>query len=499
MKLSSSSQQSPPKLPQRPFPFYSGHNGTSRYKPTLPGPSLTPPTDSSQIAIAKFFDGETADPVAEALAAQAAAPPPAAARTTSRTLATPPNALTRNRSGITPAPRIVPQPTSVSRRPPFLLALLIFPFSMLWRVGNSFLTLFYTLFPFLARFRPATRTARARRSQTPRDTAARFIRLFEEEYGADTGLPFFEGGYAQALELAKKELRFLLVVLQSDEHDDTTSFNRDTLTNPEVVRFINDHRIILWAGSVQDSEAYQVSTALACTKFPFAALIAMTPASGSNSQGMSVVTRCAGPTLPAALITKMTTAINTHAESLDRLRAQRAVHEADRAIREQQNSAYEASLAADRERARARKEAAEAAAREAEAARKAAEEAEALERNREAWRKWRASLLPEEPEAGPETARVSIRMGDGERLVRRFGAGADVEEVYAFVDCLGVELDEKVVAPPEGYAHEWGFRLVSLMPRQVLEAQGKVRDGMLWPSANLVVESLADDSDDDDE
>lgn len=44
-----------------------------------------------------------------------------------------------------------------------------------------------------------------------------------------------------------------------------------------------------------------------------------------------------------------------------------------------------------------------------------------------------------------------------------------------------------------------GFRLVSLMPRQVLEAQGKVRDGMLWPSANLVVESLADDSDEEEE
>jgi hypothetical protein len=42
VKLSSSSQQSLPKLPQRPFPSCSGHNGTSRYTPALPELSLTP-------------------------------------------------------------------------------------------------------------------------------------------------------------------------------------------------------------------------------------------------------------------------------------------------------------------------------------------------------------------------------------------------------------------------------------------------------------------------
>lgn len=83
------------------------------------------------------------------------------------------------------------------------------------------------------------------------------MRLFEEEYGTETGLEFFEGGYAQALDIAKSDLRFLLVVLQSDEHDDTALFNKETLISPEVVQFLKEKSVILWAGSVQDSEAYQ--------------------------------------------------------------------------------------------------------------------------------------------------------------------------------------------------------------------------------------------------
>lgn len=442
----------------------------------------------------------------EALAAQSAA---ASRPSSSVPLTTPPNALGRSSAHtpgtLTPAPRVVPTPTSVSRRPPLLIALLFFPFSMLWRVGNGFLSLFYTLFPFLARFRPtsASSRARARRSQTPRDTAARFIRLFEEEYGAATGLDFFEGGYAQALEIAKKDLRFLLVVLQSDEHDDTTSFNRDTLTHVDVVHFLKDQNIVLWAGSVQDSEAYQVATALQCTKFPFAALIALTPTSPSAStQAMSVVSRTTGPTPPAVLITKLTAAITAHSESLSRLRAQRAVHEADREIRAQQNSAYELSLARDQERARQRKEEAEQIAREEAAVREAVAAAGLVESNKAAWKRWRASTLPEEPAHGPDTVRVSIRTGDGERIVRRFAGDAEMEQVYAFVECLDVELDEKGrvqgrAEKPSEYEHVWGFRLVSPMPRRVFESVEGTVKACLWPSANLVVEAVGDDDEEE--
>lgn len=61
--------------------------------------------------------------------------------------------------------------------------------------------------------------------QDPQAIAARFLREFEDQYGT-SHVDFFAGGYSQALESAKRQLNFLMVVLQSDEHDDTSTFCR---------------------------------------------------------------------------------------------------------------------------------------------------------------------------------------------------------------------------------------------------------------------------------
>ena len=59
----------------------------------------------------------------------------------------------------------------------------------------------------------------------PRVLAFEFIETFEQNYGQHH-VEFFKGGYSQALEKARKDLRFMLVILQSDDHDDTKEFNR---------------------------------------------------------------------------------------------------------------------------------------------------------------------------------------------------------------------------------------------------------------------------------
>jgi FAS-associated factor 2 len=196
----------------------------------------------------------------------------------------------------------------------------------------------------------------------------------------------------------------------------------------------------------------------------------------------------------------------THSETLERARATRAVHEAGRAIREQQNSAYELSLARDREIARARREEAERKAREEELARARADEKVLLAKNRTAWRQWRATTIPKVEPTGKDTARVSIRLRNGERVIRRFNGDANMEEVYAFVECLEYlnesATNEKTPEKPSGYTHEYGFKLVSPMPRQVYQLQSEkggsesaVKD-CLWPTASLVVE-VDDDEDDE--
>jgi len=329
----------------------------------------------------------------------------------------------------------------------------------------------------------------------PADTASRFKREFEEEYGPNE-LPWFEGGFAQAQDLAKKELKFLLFVLVSPEHDDTESFTKETLLSPEVVSFIRDpsNNIILWGGNVLDSEAYQVSTEYNCTKFPFSALVCLTPKHGSTRMG--TVKRLVGSMPPSQYIGELRSAIEKYAPELSAVRNERAARDAARNIRSEQDSAYERSLAVDRERARKRREEQAAA---AEAERRAAQEAEEAARRaelREQWRRWRAGTIAPEPAAGTKgTVRIALKFPEragGERVVRRFDGDTTMEELYAFAECHDLLSSEDGPADrPEGYDHEYEFAIASLMPRQVYEPSetDTMRD-VIGASGNLIIEDL---------
>lgn len=421
-------------------------------------------------------------------------------------------------SHLDPAPRVVPQPESQSltRRPPLLLSLVFTPINIIYALLARVFRFLTWAFPPLTRLlnrlgAPAQRGQR--RPLRPKDSAARFIREFVEEYGAHQ-LPFLETGYAQALDAAKRDLKFLLVILLSPEHDDTSSFVRQTLLDPSVQTYLSDaeggserdRQILLWAGTVQDAEAYQVSTALNATKFPFSALICSTPSSSATSttSSMSIVARLTGPMPASQYVSKLQRAVEQYAPSLDAARRKKAEVEASRSLREQQNSAYERSLATDRERARQRREEQERRAAEEKAALAAAEAAETLERNLALWRRWRASRLGPEPADGKEVVRISLRMPDGERVVRKFARSAELEEVYAFVECCGIDSDDDI-EEPKGFKHEYGFRLVGMMPREVFDLGtngGGTVGERLGRSANLIVERLdggEEDGEDDED
>lgn len=338
----------------------------------------------------------------------------------------------------------------------------------------------------------------------PQDTAARFKREFDEEYGPHS-LPFFTNGYAQALDLAKKDLKFLMIIILSPEHDDTASFIRDTLLSPEVTALINDpsNNIVLWAGNVQDSEAYQVSTALRCTKFPFTAIITHTAESGPTS--MSVVARLTGPMSASTYIAKLQNTITTYTGQLNEARQARSAQQFERSLRQEQDSAYERSLAQDRERARQRRadEAAQAAAEQR--ARDAIEAAEKYAAGLRQWKLWRVQNIAPEPPSDLKTAvRIGFRMPESaERVTRRFDPDTPLEELYAFVECHGTSHEPahaESVAEPVGFDHIYKFRLVSPMPRTVydLEQGGSVLD-RIGRSGNLIVEPIDDDDDAEDD
>lgn len=355
------------------------------------------------------------------------------------------------------------------------------------------------------------RNTNGRKMLLPRDSAARFRREFEEEYGSNA-LPWFEGGFAQAQDLAKKELKFLLVVLMSPEHDDTASFARHVLLAPEVINYVTDpaNNIIMWGGNVLDSEAYIVSNEYNCTKFPFSVLISLTPKEGSTRVG--IIKRLVGPMSATAYLAGIRTAINKYSPDLEGLRAERVAQQTARNLRTEQDSAYERSLAKDRERARQRREAEKAA---AEAERKAQEDAERAaerERKRQMWRRWRATTIaPEPPASDKDVVRLAVKMpeetGAG-RVIRRFAGSSSVEELYAFVECYDLlnkpadesELDEKFTdGGPEGYEHVYGFRLASLMPREIFEpSKDKTLRETIGKSGNLIVEDILDEEEIDD-
>lgn len=471
---------------------------------------------NAQIAITRFFDGDadTVDPVEEAARAQP--PPPEDRRRTEALMdGIPARSSLRRVPGLEPAPRIVPTPESQLTQPlPFPFSVILLPFNLAYTIFQRVFGAVGYVFPFLPRLLARFWSGRAsqpsrdsgRRPLAPRDTAARFIREFEEEHGVTHGrLPFYEGGYAQAFDVAKRELKWLVVVLLSPEHDDTSAFARDTLLSPEFVNFVkNDSsNMLLWAGTVQDAEAYQVSTALNVTRFPYVALIVHTPSVSATA--MSKIATCTGPIAAQDLISKLQTAMQSQSQELDRVRRQRQEQQATRNLRQEQESAYERSLAQDREKARRRKE------EEAEKEKSEREERERAEhkadqaRKLAQWRRWRAQSIPSEPGADSKDAvRMSLRMPSGERVIRKFRADADLEELYAFVECYDdlQEVSEKTVPEPEAFEHIYKFRLVSPMPREVydLETSGSIRD-RIGRSGNLIVEKIIgeDDEDEDDE
>jgi FAS-associated factor 2 len=412
------------------------------------------------------------------------------------------------------APRIVPQ-ASVTHRVPFALAILFAPFHLGYKLASTLFRGLMFLVSFLPRsIRPAAvttaiaKSSYGRRQLMPRDAAARFKREFDEQYGSNE-LPFFEGGYAQAYDVAKKDVNFLLLMLISPEHDDTDSFVRETLLSSEVMSLIRDpaNRIILWGGNVRDSEAYQVCNEYNCTKFPFSALICLTPKEGSTRMG--TVKRLAGPMSPSAYVADIQAAIGKYGPDLEAVRAERSAQAVARNLRTEQDSAYERSLARDRERARQKKEAEAAAALAKKKAQEDAEAAEVLEKKRQLWRRWRAATMPAEPTTGAkDIVRLAVKLPEalgGSRIRRTFSSDTSMADLYAFVECYDIlqdadsAIDEKVTEP-EGYVHEYKFRIASLMPRVVYEPTETVSLAeKIGRSGNLIVEELREESDDEGE
>ena len=153
------------------------------------------------------------------------------------------------RAGIPMISRIL---TAVpARLPPKLTfwSLLRSPFTIIHRL----LTFFTTFIPFLSRL--SLKSTPTRRQLSPRDTASRFIREFEEVYGSKH-IPFQGRGYADVTQHVKDGDLYLLVVLISEEHDDTSAFCKEVLCDEDLEQWIRTNDCVVWGGNIADSEAH---------------------------------------------------------------------------------------------------------------------------------------------------------------------------------------------------------------------------------------------------
>lgn len=406
--------------------------------------------------------------------------------------------------------------------------ILTFPFSVGYRAFNGIYFILAKIFPFLPRligYYPANRGATwpLQRPDPQTTTALSVTRAFEETYG-NTGLKLFQGTFAKALEQAKSQIKYLLVVIQSDPQTLTGSFNRQILTDPRVVEYLNrEDKIILWMGDATSSEGSRLARSFKCKSYPFTQILALYPKSpSSGTLVMKLLASIPGTTKmdPSTFMTFLSQELESHSPTRQGLLTLRTERDQERSLRNEQNAAYERSLAADREREKTARE--DALRQETESKlRQVEEEKAALERdrieqelsalkeqtakNKAAWKVWRVLQLGSEPDVKEKpTARVTIRLLSGKRIIRRFSADQSIEDIYAFVECYDLisgtpttttttttSENEKLLEPPLNYNHVYAFSLASTLPRKILEPDVGLKvidDKNVWPSASLVVE-----------
>jgi len=177
---------------------------------------------------------------------------------------------------------------------------------------------------------------------------------------------------------------------------------------------------------------------------------------------------------------------------LNTLTQDEKVRERDRAMRAEQDRAYDESRRRDREKWE--REEKERMREEREKARRDGEERERVERERrrvEVGRKVRGVVGVLRGAKGKEggEVRVVIRMPGGDRVVEKFWRDESVSILYAVVDRLLAGGDEAKpgdtmsqgeldsLIDREGGKEFWGFKIVSAYPRKEIEWQEGVKIG----------------------
>lgn len=354
-----------------------------------------------------------------------------------------------------------------------IFGLLLSPF----RIALSIIHYITGMFPSVFRnfLEKGKRNNRIYNSKT---TTEKFITHFEENYGKKHP-NFYKGSYKQALIDIKRNLQFLLVVISSPEHDDTPEFCKNVLASDEFINYINEKNMLIWVGSVTDNEGYKVNNVFSVTTYPFIGLVVVQgnrPIIAEKIEGLQPV---------SDIIEKIQDKYEQYSVQIQAALAERREREQSRIIRQEQESAYEESLRKDRERERKEQLERERIKREEEEERqRKLEHDKKVEEKREYKRKLAENLAPEPDSSEGDITRLSIRLPDGSRLIRKFRVTDKLKDVYDFVESKDLQpydiLTEVV--------------LVNTFPRQkYFDREQTLKELGLFPNSSLIVEEVLEE------
>ncbi|KAI9636848.1 uncharacterized protein MKK02DRAFT_45556 [Dioszegia hungarica] len=373
---------------------------------------------------------------------------------------------------------------------PFRLALGVVSGIWYFIIRNAMpVTFLRYLPPFL---RPPT-TSRStsssnRRLQDPTTTSLTYIRDLERLTGcsATSGtLPeIYIGPYREFLNTLRKDGKVGMVLVTCAEHEDDVKFKRETLADGEMVRFLKEKEILLWAGDVRSREGYQVAGTLLATTYPSIYFMSLLPGHAGAAPKISIIATLSGSpatsTSSASIIQSLTTSVLPRTNAfLARMKRERSTLEEARHLREEQDRAFASAAQRDQAKilAQRQKETAERQEREAIAAREAAErdqkakaereKVDALEK-RAVWRRYaRKHLLS--PSDGP--LRIALRTPlNASRNVRQFTPGRSTEGLFIYAETLLIPDSDTPESdpdrPPAGYEPPTDFVIVTSYPRK---------------------------------
>lgn len=350
---------------------------------------------------------------------------------------------------------------------------------------------------------------------------------------------FLVGGYTQALYIAKRDAKWLLVYIQSDEHPDKDKFIERIFMNPCFNKFISDNNILIWGGNTHQSEAYQAANTLNCVRFPFLALLCLTteltPTSTgteSSSPVLSVVCRVQGYHPLNKILMKFNQQIEKYEPMLITMRNDLKEQQLARMIREQQDLAYERSLLADR-----------------------------LKKQKQIYRQRREALMKQfilykltkldiannfkiglnSDDDKKQYARVAIRLpNNSARIIKNIKKTVSVQDLFIFTELLLKEIIDPITNAiqydnlneflnrnefgrirnqqhynisstrplphvefaPGIYKHKFKFKIFSSFPKEELVDDDDITIGevkFIYPNGNLIVEETSEDDGDDDD